>query len=276
VASPAAPGAPLEPGEALPGVDLSALSPEQQRTLAAWASETFCSCGCPHTVSGCLRTHQACKHAPRMVKLAMGLVVKGATAPEIGRIVQAYYAGFDRRARLDTASLGEPIGTPGARITLVVVSDFTCPFCKIFVPSVEQFAREHAARLQLYSKPFPIPSHPGAQEAAEAGEWARERGLYWQLSSALYAMDGQPTVDELAALAARLGGDPADLRDALATGRYRQRVGAAQAEARAAGLKGTPTVYINGRMVEDLTEDGLTFALQDEEEWVEHGTWARD
>jgi protein-disulfide isomerase len=274
--APAKAGAPLEPGEALPGVDLSALSPAQQAALAAWAIETFCACGCPHTVSSCLREHRGCKHAPRMVKLATGLARKGATGPEIGRIVQAYYAGFDRRARFDTADLGPPIGTPGARITLLVVSDFTCPFCKIFVPSVEQFARDHADRLQLLAKPFPIASHPGAQEAAEAGEWAREHGIYWELSAALYAMDDHPTVDSIAELVSRLGGDAADLRDALASGRYRERVSRSQAEARAAGLTGTPSVYLNGRQVDDLTEDGLAFALEDEQEWVQHGSWARD
>jgi protein-disulfide isomerase len=274
----AAPGAAplLEPEEALPGIDLSPLSQEQRKALAAWAGETFCACGCPHTVSSCLRTHAPCKHAPRMVRLAMGLAVKGATAAEIGRIVQAYYQGFDRRARLDTAGLGPPMGTPGAKITLVIVSDFTCPFCKIFVPTVEQFVKEHAAAVRLLAKPFPIASHPGAQEAAEAGEWAREKGLYWELSAALYGMDEEPTVDRIAAVVSRLGGDPADLRDALATGRYRERVARSQAEARAAGIKGTPTVFMNGRIVEDLTEDGLAFALEDEEEWIQHGSWARD
>ena len=114
------------------------------------------------------------------------------------------------------------------------------------------------------------------QEAAEAGEWAREHGGYWELSAALYASDDHPDADSLAKLVSRLGGDAADLRDALATGRYRQKVSRALAEARAAGLTGTPTVYLNGRKVEDLTEEGLAFALEDEEEWVQHGTWVRD
>jgi protein-disulfide isomerase len=273
---PVAEPAPTTPEEALPGVDLSGLSGPARQALAAWANETFVACGLPLTVSGALRTHKACKHAPRMVALARGLAAKGATGPEIDRIVQAYYAGFDRRARFDVASQGAPLGNPDAKITIVVVSDFTCPFCKLFVPSIEAFVKTHGDRVRLFSKPFPIASHPGAQEAAEAGEWARDAGIYWEVQKRLYELDEAPTPDNLAAAIEAAGGDGADLKESLASGRYRDRVAKSQAEARIAGLKGTPAVYLNGRLVEDLTEEGLAFALHDEEEWVAHGSWLRD
>jgi protein-disulfide isomerase len=263
------------PEELLPGVDLSAFSPAQREVLASWARATFCACGCPHTVSSCLAGHKTCKHAGRMVQLASGLVAKGATLTDVNRIVQNYYAGFDRRKRLDVTDFGPPLGDPEAKITIVVVSDFTCPFCKLFVPTIEQFAKQRPG-VRLFAKPFPIASHPGSDVAAETGEWAREKGLYWDLQSLLYAADEAPTEDGMAALVRRLGGDTADLREALASGRYRQRVLQAQVEARDAGLTGTPTVFVNGRKIEDLSEDGLRFALDDEEEWVAHGGWAHD
>ncbi len=275
-AAASAPAPVLPPDEALPGVDLSALQPAQREALAAWSQEAFCACGCPHTVSGCLRGHKTCKHAPRMVQLAAGLAAKGATKDEIGRVVEAYYAGFDRRARFDLVGLGAPIGDPAAKVVMVVVSDFTCPFCKISVPAVEQFVKDHAAEVRLYAKPFPLPSHAGAQEAAEAGEWAREQGRYWEMQALLYEMTETPTVDNLAEAARVAGLDPDGLREALASGKYKQRIERAQAEARAAGLTGTPTVYLNGRKLEDLSQEGLAFALQDELEWVAHGSWIRD
>jgi len=272
----AAPEAPKSPEETLPGVDLSGLTPPQREELAAWARGTFCSCGCPHTVSSCLAGHKTCHHAARMVKLASGLVKKGASLAEVSKIVDAYYSGFDRRKRLDVTQYGPPIGDAQAPITFVVISDFTCPFCKITVPTIEDFAKARADRVRLFAKPFPISAHPGSDVAAETAEWAREKGLYWDLQGLLYAADEEPTPDRMAALVGRLGGDVADLRAALQSGRYKQRVTSSQVEARDAGLTGTPTLFLNGRKIEDLTEDGLSFALEDEEEWVKNGGWERD
>ena len=50
---------------------------------------------------------------------------------------------------------------------------------------------------------------------------------------------------------------------------------AAQAEARAAGLRGTPTLFFDGRRLTlpDLSEWMLEFTLQDEEAWRRHGGW---
>jgi protein-disulfide isomerase len=271
-----APAAVLPADEALPGVDLSALQPAQREALAGWSQEAFCACGCPHTVSGCLRGHKTCRHAPRMVEFAAGLAAKGATKDEIARAAEAYYSGFDRRARFDLVGMGAPIGDPAAKVAMVVVSDFTCPFCKISVPGVEQFAKDHGTDVRLYAKPFPLASHAGAQEAAEAGEWARDQGRYWEVQALLYEMTEVPTADNLAEVARHAGLDPAALREALASGKYKQRIERAMGEARAAGLTGTPTVYLNGRKLDDLSQEGLSFALQDELEWVQHGSWIRD
>ena len=53
---------------------------------------------------------------------------------------------------------------------------------------------------------------------------------------------------------------------------------ASQAEARQAGLRGTPTLFLNGRMhvLSDFSEEGLEFTVQDEEEWQRNKGWERD
>ncbi|HEX8909884.1 MAG TPA: disulfide bond formation protein DsbA, partial [Anaeromyxobacteraceae bacterium] len=63
----------------LPGVDLSGLTPAQAAVVRRVAADEFCYCGCPHTLSGCLREHKACKHAPRMASLIVRLAGQGLT-----------------------------------------------------------------------------------------------------------------------------------------------------------------------------------------------------
>lgn len=265
-----------EPQAVLPGVDLEGLSTEQQRAVAEFALDEFCYCGCPHTISSCLREHQGCSHAPRMASQAVRLARGGATKADILKQVTAYYAAFDRRADLTVKAFGPPLGEESAPIALVEFSDFTCPYCKGFRPQLEAFVEKHAGRVKLYFKPFPIESHPNAVEAAQAGEWAREKGLFWPMHDRMFESAPALAVDDLAEHAAAVGGDAEDLRAALAEGRYRGKIQVSQAEARNAGIKGTPTVFMNGRLLTDLSEEALEQALRDEEEWQQHHGWTRD
>ncbi|GAO05022.1 thioredoxin domain-containing protein [Anaeromyxobacter sp. PSR-1] len=283
-----APGAPAAGAGAAPeagaaadplaGVDLDDLTPEQRAIVRDWASRAFCYCGCPHTVTSCLRTHQPCKHAARMTRLAARLVAAGAGPSALPGLVDEYYASFDRRMALATDGFGPPLGDPAAPVTLLEFSDFTCPFCRGLRPALERFVEEHPGRVKLVFKPFPIEAHPGALEAAQAGEWARDQGIFWPLHDALFEAAAPLDVDAIAAAAREAGGDAGDLRDALASRKYLDKIRVSQAEARAAGLRGTPTLFLNGRYLAlpDYSPAMLLHALEDEEEWQRHQGWERD
>jgi protein-disulfide isomerase len=270
--------APGSPGDALPGVALDDLAPEQREVLAAYARDAFCYCGCPHTLSDCLRGHQECKHAPRMARLAARYARTGARKEEIARLLDEYYASFDRRAKLSTEGYGPPLGDPGAPVTLVEFSDFVCPFCARLRPVLERFVEERPGRVKLFYKPFPIDSHPGAFEAAQAAEWARGQGIFWKYHDALYANAGDLSPGALASYARGLGADGDALAAALESGAFKPRVQASREEARVAGLRATPTLYLDGRRIvlPDLEDATLEFTLEDEEEWRAHRGWERD
>ena len=267
----------------LPGVDASALTPAQREVLLKVTADEFCYCGCPHTLGGCLREHKACKHAPRMARLAARLASQGMTAGEVLKVLTDYYAGFDRRkrSRIDVAEFGPPLGRADAPITLVEFSDFTCPYCQALKPELDRFVRENETRVKLYNNPFPLPRHERALEAALAAEWARGKGLFWRMYDELFAHPHALSDDDLARHARAVGGDPDDLLKAVQTGRDKGRGAASATEARAAGLTGTPTLYFEGRRlsvpvsVRDAP-DLLRFTLEDEEEWKKNGGWARD
>lgn len=267
----------------LPGVDTSALTPGQLEVVKRVARDAFCHCGCPHTLAGCLRGHATCKHAPRMAALVVRLAAHDMSAEDILRTLVDYYAGFDcaKRAKLDVKAFGPPLGNPDAPIAIVEFSDFTCPFCQALRPELERFVRDHEGRVKLYYKPFPIPSHPRAREAAIAGEWARDGGFFWKMHDLLFEHPHALSDADLASYAATVGGDPEDLAAALAKSRDEARIAASQAEARTAGLRGTPTLYVNGRRL-DLPGgpaqmyELLATTLEDEEEWTRKERWDTD
>jgi protein-disulfide isomerase len=258
-------------------VGAESLTPAQKAVLAQVLDETFCYCGCPHTLLGCLTGHAGCAHAPRMAALAARMAGQGQQPPAIEKALTDYYASFDRpkRARLDLAAFGPPLGDPKAPITIVEFSDFKCPFCQQFRVKLQAFVERNQGRVKLYYKPFPLPNHPRAQEAAEAAEWARDQGIFWAFHDAVYENNKTLDDDSLAAIAARLGKDGDDLKKALAEKRYRQKVLDAQSEGRRAGLPGTPTLFFEGRrhVLPDLSDTILEFTLDDEEEWIRSGGW---
>ncbi len=271
------------PDVTLPGVDLSVLSPAQAEVVRRVAQDEFCHCGCPHTLAGCLREHASCKHAPRMAALVVRLAGQGLGSREILKALTEYYSGFDRakRASLDVKGFAPPLGNADAPVTLVEFSDFACPYCQAVRPELERFVLENPARVRLFFKPFPITGHPRAREAAIAGEWARDRGLFWKMHDELFDNPRSLADDDLASYAEKIGGDADDLRKALEQGRNKERIAASQAEARRAGLQGTPTLFLNGRrltlpIAPTEIRESLRFAVEDEEEWSKHGGWARD
>jgi protein-disulfide isomerase len=267
------------PESLLPGVDLSALEPAQREVVARVAQDEFCYCGCPHTLSGCLREHKGCRHAPRMAQLAARLAGLGLNEVQILKVLTEYYASFDapKRVKLDVAAWGPPLGDPRAPVTLVEFSDFTCPYCQMLRARLEAFVKARSDRVKLIYKPYPLASHARSLEAALAGEWAREKGLFWPMHDLLFSRSYALDDASLGEMAAEAGGDPADLKKALETQRHRDRVAASQDEARRAGLTGTPTLYLDGRryLLPDWSEESLEFTLRDEEEW-RAGGWGRD
>ncbi|HET7754246.1 MAG TPA: thioredoxin domain-containing protein [Anaeromyxobacteraceae bacterium] len=283
--------APPDLAQLLPGVAIPAeMSPAQREVLARIAQESFCHCGCPHTLSGCLKEHKTCKHSGRMATLATRLVMAAnlqagtqKAASDIQSVLTQHYAGFDakKRANLNVKDFGPPLGNADAPITLVEYSDFTCPFCQQLRPKLEAFVEKHAGRVKLYYKPFPLPAsmrgHERAWEAAEAAEFARANGKFWQMHDLLFENARELSDDDLAGYATKLGLDPTALREALASKKFRPRILASQAEARIAGLTGTPTVFVNGRRhVLDWSDETLEQTIAEEEEWMKNKGWAKD
>jgi protein-disulfide isomerase len=256
-------------------VGVSTLTPPQRDVLARVLADEFCYCGCPHTLLGCLTEHKDCRHAPRMSALAARLAGMGLSSNEIIRILTDYYASFDKakRARIEVASLGPPLGDPKAPITLVEYADFECPFCQQLRPKLEAFVKRYPGRVKLVFRPFPIPGHPHAEPAAEAAEWARDQGIFWPFHDAMFDNPRALDTESLVALAERLGKDGASLRKALADRKYRDRVQAGLVEGRRAGVIGTPSLFINGRrhVIPDYSDTVLEFVLEDEEQWIKNG-----
>jgi protein-disulfide isomerase len=139
------------------------------------------------------------------------------------------------------------IGPADAPATLVEYGDYQCPHCQAAWPQVELVLRHFGRDLCYAYRHFPMSTvHPLAKPAAEAAEFAGAHGLFWEMHSAIYANGHQLSGSTLFALAAQLGLDSADLRNALEQGTYASKVEADFFGGIRSGVNGTPCFFVNG------------------------------
>jgi protein-disulfide isomerase len=163
--------------------------------------------------------------------------------------------------------LGDSPGRGGnaPRVTVVVFSEFQCPFCARVSPTLDQLLQSYGEDLRLVWKHRPLPFHDRAAPAALAAEAAREQGKFWELHDKLFANQRALGTAELEAYAQAVGLDLDRWRAAMAGGAARARVEADGALADQLAVQGTPSFFINGRPLVGAQPLAKFKALIDEE-----------
>lgn len=140
-------------------------------------------------------------------------------------------------------------GSPEAKVHMVEFSDFQCPYCKRSYPIVEQLINEYGQRIHFVYRDFPIPSHAYARKAAEAAECAQEQNAFWQVHNLIFDNQDKVAVVDLKSYAQKLNLDTVRFNICLDSGKYAAEVEADFKDGEAAGVRGTPTFFINGQMI---------------------------
>jgi len=154
--------------------------------------------------------------------------------------------------RLQFKNDGAPtLGPNDAPVTLVEFSDFQCPYCRMAAPTLKQVAQKFGDKVQIVYRQYPIPSlHPFALKAAEASLCANEQGKFWDLHDAMFADQTKLGVSDLKQTARRIGVDGKKFDGCLDSGRYVEQVQNDLREGNVVGVNGTPTMFINGTLVD--------------------------
>ena len=151
--------------------------------------------------------------------------------------------------RLDIATEGHPsLGAADAPVTLVEFSDFECPYCLAMFSNLKTLQRDYGEKVRVVFRQFPLNSiHPHAQKAAEASLCAADQGKFWELHDAMFEDQGSLAVSDMEKKAEFLGLDVARFQNCLSDARYADRVKQDVAAGTAAGVIGTPAIFVNGR-----------------------------
>ncbi|HTK03951.1 MAG TPA: thioredoxin domain-containing protein [Candidatus Eisenbacteria bacterium] len=138
------------------------------------------------------------------------------------------------------------IGPKNAEITLFEYSDFQCPFCQRFHPTMEQLmnAPEYKGKLRWVYRHYPLSFHPNAMPAANASECASEQGKFWEFADELFK--GQDSLSDAfyGQLADKLKLNRSKFDACYSAKKYQAKITADQASGTTAGVTGTPGTII--------------------------------
>jgi protein-disulfide isomerase len=164
------------------------------------------------------------------------------------------------------------LGPANAPVHLEEFGDFECPPCGMFHPILEQMHAEFGDKLRITFREFPlVPTHQHALAAASAAEAAGIQGKFWEMHDLIYEhqndwkkeFDVRPIFE---GYAKQIGIDVERYRRDVGGDLVAQRIFQDGKRGHSLGVKGTPTVFMNGREIsfEDLPADRLRLLIQKE------------
>jgi len=151
----------------------------------------------------------------------------------------------------DVVTSDDPsLGREGAVVTIVEFVDFACPYCKEVSSEMRELAQKYPNDLYYVFRDFPVTElHPIAQKAAEAGQCAHDQGRFWDYHDKLFQNQDDLDEEELYLLAEQINLDIVAFRSCLELGLNAQEVLDDYEDGIEAGVRGTPTFFINGNRV---------------------------
>jgi protein-disulfide isomerase len=161
----------------------------------------------------------------------------------------------------DSPSKG-PVDAP---VTLVVFSDFECPYCAKLVPTLHEIAEAYPKEVRIVFKNMPLPMHPRAALAAEAALAAAAQDRFWEFHDALFAEQNALERPSLIERADNLDLNLRVFERALDDGGTKAAVDEDRALAEELGVRGTPTTFINGKRVAGARPASFYRSMIDEE-----------
>ncbi|HSF15695.1 MAG TPA: vitamin K epoxide reductase family protein [Vicinamibacteria bacterium] len=181
---------------------------------------------------------------------------------------------FEKEPVRDVALEGIPFKGPAdAPIRVAEFSDFLCPFCRNLAGAFANYMTQSSGQVAIYYKNYPLDQacnpglsrtlHDGACEVALGAICAHEQGRFWPYHDRVFSSPPtNPSVDDVVGIASAAGLNGDALRQCMGSPAAEQALSAQIQEAKRLEVTSTPTVFINGKKLQQL--GGFLAAIESE------------
>ena len=167
-----------------------------------------------------------------------------------GIVAEAGGAWNDNASPIPVDSKDPMWGSRTAPVTIVLFSDYECPYCSRVEASLEQAKTAYGPdKIRIIWKNSPLPFHKNAKPAAEAGQGVfdlKGNDAFWKFHKNAFANQKDLTPANFEKWAADAGVDMAKFKAGLASHKWAEKVDKDNAVGKTAGVSGTPASFING------------------------------
>ena len=230
----------------VPGVDTHDFTARERHEFSDYVTELPAPCSTVAVPLGqCVIEKRPCAACtPASVAIAKA-VREGMTREQVRSL---YKARFDPASAHAIPLEGSPSrGVDDAPVVIVEFADFECPFCQKIAPELDELWEKRKDRVRFVYKFLPLAMHAHGEAAARAAIAAQMQGKFWEMHHKLFANGQHLEENDLTSYARAIGLDldrfHADMAGAPAT----TRIEADRKLSETLGVKGTPTLFIDGR-----------------------------
>jgi protein-disulfide isomerase len=230
----------------LPGIDTRDFTPREKHEFSGYVTQFPSPCASVAVpIAQCIlekRPCEACLPAATMIAKA----VRDGMARE--QVESLYKHRFDAASSRTIPLDGSPSrGPESAPVTIVEFADFECPFCQHIAPELDALFEKRATKIRFVYKFMPLAMHARGEPTARAAIAAQAQGKFWEMHHELFANASRLGDSDIDGYAKAIGLDMDRFHADLQSPATKARLDADRKLADDLGVKGTPTLYINGR-----------------------------
>jgi protein-disulfide isomerase len=248
------------------GVDTHDFTPREKHEFSEYVTQLPAPCpSVAVPIADCINDKRPCTECLAAATAIARAVRNGMTREQVQRL---YKERFDSASVRTLPLDGSPSrGPDSASVVVVEFADFECPFCQKLAPELEAMWEARRDRVRFVYKFLPLSMHHHGEIAARAAIAAQMQGKFWEMSRQLFANGQHLEEDDLLGYAKAIGLDLERFRADMAGEPAKARIEADRKLADALGVKGTPTLFIDGHEY-DVRGDDIG-------EWVDTEAAAR-
>jgi protein-disulfide isomerase len=196
--------------------------------------------------------------------LGIGAILFAVRGGNAGMATEPLQVPPDQQRALVERAEGVSIGNPDAPVQMIVFSDYMCPACAHWAGRIEQMLKAEfveTGRVLYTYYDFPLaPGHRHSFLASRAARCAGDQGQFWEYHDRLLGQQqawmhsaGAPS-DAFLQYARELNLDMRTFEACLRSDQHAEQVTANKLLGEMLGVRGTPTVFVNGRQLQEWSE----------------------
>ena len=155
-------------------------------------------------------------------------------------------------------------GPADAAVTIAVFDDYQWPYCARLEPLFQQVLDKYPDNVKLVVKHFPLPNHKYAHKAATAALAANVQGKFWEFHSKLFKNYKVINDAKIQDIAKELGLDMEKFAKDMQSPTIKSLIARDLSNGRQIGVRGTPTIFINGKSLRNRSLPGIYQVIEAE------------